>query len=408
MGKLDKLAKTSTGLSKKEEIAKVNMAIDTQSSDAIFRQLPLDEIEFNPENDYGCNDTTESIQTLADDIARNNLLHNIVVSRNNDSNSYLLISGERRVKALRLLQGNPEANRNGKWDTVQAKIYNNLTKRQAMIMLDSANLQTRGGVGDETQMRKGLNRYIDNLKAEYEISEAAALELAKEISASGNRTVENNRSIELRFSNEMKSLIDDGTLSKKWSIAMLDFNENEQQCVVTILTTTKALFANDEHEIANNLRAVTKKIVDASDLPFDVRAGELQQLANKCRETLDNQLSAPSNIPMTGNPKNLRYVKNSRQEYVAKIEDISDKINRLCAKKKLEAMASFDICAGESDDKIIDKLQASISMMENMKQKLETAIECNRILSTGILASGDKASPDDMADAKRKKRDLYR
>ena len=44
-----------------------------------------------------------SIQQLADAIERNGLLHNIVVSQREDG-TFMLLSGERRVKALRLLQ----------------------------------------------------------------------------------------------------------------------------------------------------------------------------------------------------------------------------------------------------------------------------------------------------------------
>ena len=50
-----------------------------------------------------CHDDDESIQQRADAIERNGLLHNIVVGQREDG-TFMLLSGERRGKALRLLQ----------------------------------------------------------------------------------------------------------------------------------------------------------------------------------------------------------------------------------------------------------------------------------------------------------------
>lgn len=74
-----------------------------QNEGTELTRILLRNIEFNPHNLWSCNDDDESIQQLADAIERNGLLHNIVVSQREDG-TFMLLSGERRVKALRLLQ----------------------------------------------------------------------------------------------------------------------------------------------------------------------------------------------------------------------------------------------------------------------------------------------------------------
>ena len=49
--------------------------------DQEYAFIPIASIAFNPDNDYAAKDNAESIQILAEDILRNGLLHNIVVSQ---------------------------------------------------------------------------------------------------------------------------------------------------------------------------------------------------------------------------------------------------------------------------------------------------------------------------------------
>ena len=107
MGKLDKLKSQipqgSQELSTKNHLAKTEIAMSFQNEGTELTRILLRNIEFNPHNLWSCNDDDESIQQLADAIERNGLLHNIVVSQREDG-TFMLLSGERRVKALRLLQ----------------------------------------------------------------------------------------------------------------------------------------------------------------------------------------------------------------------------------------------------------------------------------------------------------------
>jgi len=69
------------------------------TSEFVVEMIPIEEIEPNADNFYN----TEDIETLAEDIKQNGLMHNVVVGKRGDNGRYTLISGERRYRAFTLL-----------------------------------------------------------------------------------------------------------------------------------------------------------------------------------------------------------------------------------------------------------------------------------------------------------------
>lgn len=94
--------------------------------------IPIDQIVFNEDNIFNMGDSDEGIAELAQNIKENGLLHNIVVAKI-ATNKYLLISGERRTKAVKYLGG----------DKIRATIRNNLSELEILKMLFFANSETR-------------------------------------------------------------------------------------------------------------------------------------------------------------------------------------------------------------------------------------------------------------------------
>ena len=146
--------------------------VNCLDSKAHFETVSFDNIEYNSVNDY----SMTSIEELADNIKKNGLLHNIVLSKQKNG-KYKILAGERRTRSIRLLhEQEPES-----WMTTEALVYEGLTERQEEIIMDSSNLQSRGNGGDEVQLRKATNRYIENMKAEYGLSDKQALKAATDI-----------------------------------------------------------------------------------------------------------------------------------------------------------------------------------------------------------------------------------
>lgn len=94
--------------------------------------IPIDSIVFNEDNIFNIEDSDESIAELAQNIKENGLLHNIVVAEI-EANKYLLISGERRTKAVKYLGD----------DKIRATIKKNLSELEVLKMLFFANSETR-------------------------------------------------------------------------------------------------------------------------------------------------------------------------------------------------------------------------------------------------------------------------
>lgn len=94
--------------------------------------IPISSIIINEDNIFNKNDSEESIIELAHNIEENGLLHNIVVAEVG-VDKYLLISGERRTRAMKYL---------GR-DKIKATIKKNLSDLEILKMLFFANSETR-------------------------------------------------------------------------------------------------------------------------------------------------------------------------------------------------------------------------------------------------------------------------
>lgn len=236
MSKLDKLGKFDF-MPNPEETTRNNQNLSEMFRGGVtdYDYLPLSSISFNPNNDYAENDPEETIKNLAEDIRRNGLLHNIVVSRVAPG-QYKLLSGERRLRAYQHLA---ETTKEASYQSIYALIKKNLTPRQEMIILDAANLQTRGSMTDEKKFRKAGLRFIENLKEEFNISDREAVTLTKEFSDVQERTIDRNLSIERDLNKKLLALLDDGEISKNDALLFVSVSPSFQKKIADILICAK-------------------------------------------------------------------------------------------------------------------------------------------------------------------------
>ena len=190
---------------------------------AVYETIEISQIDFNEANDY----EPTSIEELAEDIKHNGLLHNIVVIKKDDGR-YKLLAGERRLRAVKLLaEQEPE-----QWQSLTALVYTGLTTRQEEIIMDSSNLHARSAGGNEVQLRKATNRYMDNIKAEYGLNETEALKATTEIYNGSGNTIRANRKIEQELNEGLKEKLDEGVIEKGDAVILADMEEVDQQVVL--------------------------------------------------------------------------------------------------------------------------------------------------------------------------------
>lgn len=212
------------------------------------RDIMLSDIRLNPDNEvFRQDDNDEDIRTLAEDIERNGLMHNLVVLPQQEGKNtvYMLISGERRYRALKYLE-----EKDASWNTVKHcnVITSDLTDNEKKVLLYSANLQVRGGFGNEKIRRKAMVSFIECLqKSPYNLTEAQAKKTIKSLSPENTKTLDRDIRTEKNLCTELKELLDGGYISRSEADIYLHFPNDKQ---VMIAEKLQGLFAVDCHSDA--------------------------------------------------------------------------------------------------------------------------------------------------------------
>ncbi len=116
--------------------------------------------EYNPYNEFDNNNDGEIVKQLADSIAVQGLIEPIVLNKISDE-KYIILSGERRFKAVSLLG----------WKAINAQVYDNLDSTTARLVLHSSNLEVRDYTsGQKLVFYKDVKVILEKMKDEGKIS----------------------------------------------------------------------------------------------------------------------------------------------------------------------------------------------------------------------------------------------
>lgn len=194
------------------------------------RDISLFNIRTNPDNEiFREIDDDEDIRILADDIKRNGLLHNLVMfpSTEEGREVYVLLSGERRYRALKLLVEEGDTS----WQIVRNcnVITTELSDNEKKVLLYSANLQVRGGLNDEAVRRKAVSDFIECLQKEpYNMNRVDALKAIKSVSSVNPKTIDRDARLEDKLKGSLKALLDAKSLSRSECESYLRFDDEKQ------------------------------------------------------------------------------------------------------------------------------------------------------------------------------------
>lgn len=193
------------------------------------RDISLFNIRTNPDNEiFREKDDDEDIRILADDIKRNGLLHNLVMfpSTEEGREVYVLLSGERRYRALKLLVEEGDTS----WQIVRNcnVITTELSDNEKKVLLYSANLQVRGGLNDEAVRRKAVSDFIECLQKEpYNMNRVDALKAIKSVSSVNPKTIDRDARLEDKLKGSLKELLDAKFLSRSECESYLRFDDEK-------------------------------------------------------------------------------------------------------------------------------------------------------------------------------------
>ena len=173
------------------------------------RDIPLYDIRLNSDNAlFRQSDTDDDIVQLAKDIQRNGLMHNLVLFPKEEEGRtvYVLLSGERRYRAMVYLEKQGDAS----WNIVNScrVITSDLSDNEKKVLLYSANLQVRGGLADEQIRRKAIGEFVACLQKEpYNMTEADAKKALKDISATSAKQIDRDFRIEENLDKDLLALL---------------------------------------------------------------------------------------------------------------------------------------------------------------------------------------------------------
>lgn len=148
------------------------------------KMLRLSSLHPHEDNIYNKKDTEEAIDELAENIEENGLLHNIVVTRRPGETGYVILSGERRYRALNKIIDRAEKDGDvalkQKFAFIPCRVMDidvpdeSLRRNREQLALDSANMFTRDGISDPEVFDAVLIRYINNMMTLYGMTESKA------------------------------------------------------------------------------------------------------------------------------------------------------------------------------------------------------------------------------------------
>ena len=331
------------------------------ASEGEYRTVPIDEIALNPANSiYNENDTPEAIERLARSIERSNgLLHNlVVVEAPGQGARYRMISGERRLRALRLLRGEDAS---GRWNTAYCLVKRGLSEQEELLLLDAANLETRGSAGDEKAVRKAISRYVENIKEKYGVDDAVAVKVTQEIAAESMnpRMVQRNLAIERRLHPSLLALLDAGRIPKRYAERLPSLAEAEQERAGTLLTRLAGLPGGE-----SAMNAYVKALAEASAQENTVeQAGALERAAQAAQAAAD---TAKNNDTTK---KRATAAANTRDGYLARCDAMQRQLNRLTGSVTVENIRRFDSAPGA--ESIRDRLAALRDCLDELIERID-------------------------------------
>ena len=217
--------------------------------------IPISSIIMNEDNVFSANDTDEEIQSLAENIRENGLIHNITVAET-APDQYLLISGERRTKAMKYL---------GR-DTIKANIKSGLSEFEILKLLFFANSETREYTTEEkihiiNDFKEKIKRFSINDKA----SVSAFNSYVSEAFNIHPRQASKLISISSELSEGLKELLFSDTIDINTAAAFAQLPEDYQNYVADLITAGSQKDTKGSVQKALDFTKLSKNVISKSN-----------------------------------------------------------------------------------------------------------------------------------------------
>lgn len=285
------MAKKLNNTSAVNRLKELNETIKNDNKkEEITNFIPIDSIVFNDDNVFNIDDSDESIAELAQNIEENGLLHNIVVVETKD-NQYLLISGERRTKAMKFL---------GR-ETIKATIRKDLSDLEVLKMLFFANSETREYTIEEKI--KIIKSFTEKLEKFENTDEKEAAQKFRQYVAQAFNVSERQAYKLISISSELieplKALLFDDVIGINTAASLAQLPEEYQDYAIKIVDAAskngdKKFVENQAEDFAKRAKNIISKAntslakQNTSRIYYNTKLAQAKEELAKANETLEN------------------------------------------------------------------------------------------------------------------------
>ena len=217
--------------------------------------IPISSIIMNEDNVFSANDTDEEIQSLAENIRENGLIHNITVAET-APDQYLLISGERRTKAMKYL---------GR-DTIKANIKSGLSEFEILKLLFFANSETREySTEEKIHIINDFKEKIKRFSIDDKASVSAFNSYVSEAFNIHPRQASKLISISSELSEGLKELLFSDTIDINTAAAFAQLPEDYQNYVADLIANGSQKDAKGSVQKALDFTKLSKNVISKSN-----------------------------------------------------------------------------------------------------------------------------------------------
>ena len=357
--KFEKKKNPDAGFASAREMSGVAIGSAADLTPECQEMIPVQLIAFHEENDYRnieCGE--EDLDRLADAIDKQGFLGSLIVTERPSRDPeqagkrYVLLSGERRLRAVgRLMQrGDDYKTRFASLPcTVKSGFSADPERRRAeeMLILDSANLNTRGGIGgikDKKFVTRVRRRYMENLMFLYGMSELEAGKRLKEDSGhADDRSVDRDRQLFAQLVPELYQFIylEENDLSKNDSIRLSALTPQEQGILLQALRELQQKKQALGEKYDQFFRMLRRDALQQAELP---EGPERLQGVKDAAEKAETAVVLQCRPKPDQKPARPALVDSARgQSYVAALDKAEKTLRKLGkSKKNLAAMRIYE------------------------------------------------------------------
>lgn len=358
-------------------------SVDSKNSESdypfIFRKVPVEKIRFSEDNDF---DTSEmNCRSKAISVIKNQLINTLGLNYDLDTDTYTMLSGEKRLRGFNYLKEDFESPEKREADPelyelfkknilpfyehgFPSRIFNGLNKIEQKIIINSANV-------DVTQLSSA--EMAKKVKEQTELYEKLAKEKGEKINAT--KEVAKSLKIDQRQVqkyNSINKLIPE--LQDLFSEQAFNINEG---------ASLKKLTNEEQLEMADKIRQLLdteKRKIKKEDL--DEMKLEIKTLKEK-EESLQRELSKKKmESESLEKEKNslLEKAKDIEKQFIQRENELQEKIKAENSKNKpdqekmdslLSKLDELNHDKMKADDEFTAKLSAKENELNQLKEKLK-------------------------------------